>query len=163
MGDKLLEAGKIVGTHGVRGEVRIQPWADSPEFLTRFKSLYIDGEPVNILRARVHKSLVIAVLDGVDNIDAAIKLKNKTVSIRRDDVDLDDGQHFVVDLIGLRAIDSETGAEFGTVADLLNLPANDVYVINTPEREMLVPAVPEFVEEVNVSEGFIKVRLKEGL
>ena len=163
MGDKLLEAGKIVGTHGVRGEVRIQPWADSPEFLTGFESLYIDGEPVKILRARVHKSFVIAVLDGVDNIDAAIRLKNKTVSIDRADVDLEDGRHFVVDLIGLRAINSETGAELGAVTDLLSLPANDVYVINTPEREVLVPAVPEFVEEVNVAEGFIKVRLREGL
>jgi len=160
---QFLEAGKIVGTHGVRGEVRIQPWADSPEFLTRFESLYIDGEPVKILRARAHKSLVIAVLDGVSDIDSAIKLKGKTVSIDRADIDLEDGQHFVVDLIGLNAIDSETGAQIGTVTDVLNLPANDVYVIGGGEREILVPAVPEFVEEVNVPEGFVRVRMREGL
>jgi 16S rRNA processing protein RimM len=161
-GKKLLEAGKIVNTHGIRGEVKIQPWADSPGFLAGFDVLYIDGAPVKIISARAHKSFVIAAFDGVMDIDGAIKLKNKTVFIARNDVELEEGRHFIADLIGLRAIDSDTGAELGVVADVLERPAHDVYVIKG-RREILVPAVPEFVGEINVSGGYITFRLIEGM
>ncbi|MCL2408877.1 MAG: ribosome maturation factor RimM [Oscillospiraceae bacterium] len=158
----LLEAGKIVNTHGIRGEVRIQPWADSPAFLAGFEALYIDGVPRKLLSARVHKNFVIAAFDGVVNIEGALALKNKTVSISKDDVKLEEGRHFVADLIGLAAIDAESGREIGVVQDVLERPANNVYVIKG-EREILIPAVPEFVVEINVEAGYIKFRLIEGL
>ena len=157
-----LEAGKIVNTHGISGEVKIQPWADTPGFLTGFDRLYIDGQPVKILSAKVHKGCVIAALDGVADIDAAIKLKNKIVHIDRVEAKIEEGRHFIVDLVGLRAIDAETGVELGTVADVLKLPANDVYVINGA-REVMVPAVKEFIVETNIDEGYIKLRLIEGM
>ena len=159
---ELLDAGKIVNTHGIRGEVKIQPWADSPGFLAGFPCIYIGGEPVTVLSARVHKGCVIAALDGVSDIDGAIRLKNKTVSIRRADVQLEQGRHFVADLIGLRAIDAVNGTELGLVADVLAYPANDVYVIKG-EREILIPAVPEFIGEINADEGFISFRMIEGM
>ncbi|MCL2402134.1 MAG: ribosome maturation factor RimM [Oscillospiraceae bacterium] len=158
----LLEAGKIVNTHGIKGEVRIQPWADSPAFLAEFESLYIDGVPRKVLSSRVHKNFVIAAFDGVVDINGAIALKNKTVSISRDDVALEEGRHFVADLIGLAAIDAESGEELGVVQDILERPANNVYVIKGV-REILIPAVPEFVDEINVEAGYIKFRLIEGL
>jgi len=158
---RFLEAGKIVNTHGLRGEVRIMPWADSPEFLAGFERLYIDGEAVDVLSARVHKGGVIAAFDGVSDIDSAIKLKNKTVCIDREDVLLEEGRHFVADLLGLRAIDAETGAPIGDISEVLALPAHDVYVIKGA-REMLIPAVPEFVDEVSVEGGYVKLRLIEG-
>jgi len=162
MENKYLEAGKIVNTHGIRGEVKIQPWADSPEYLTGFEHIYIDGEPVKILFAKVHKGCVIATLDGVDDIDGAIRLKNKTICIDRKDAPLEEGRHFVADLIGLRALDSETGETLGVVADVLSLPANDVYVIKG-EREILVPAVADFIVEINIDAGSIRLRLIEGM
>jgi len=162
MGNRFLEAGIIVNTHGIHGEVRIQPWADSPEFLAGFERLYIDGAPVDLRSARVHKGCVIAALSGVSDIDGAIKLKNKTVSIDRSDAELDDGRHFVADLVGLRALDAGSGEELGTVADVLSLPANDVYVIRG-EREILVPSAPGFVGEINIGGGYIKFRLIEGM
>jgi len=162
MGNRFLEAGVIVNTHGIHGEVRIQPWADSPEFLAGFERLYIDGAPVDLRSARVHKGCVIAALSGVSDIDGAIKLRNKTVSIDRSDAELDDGRHFVADLVGLRALDAGSGEELGTVADVLSLPANDVYVI-MGEREILVPAAPGFVDEINIGSGYIKFRLIEGM
>ena len=162
MGSRYLEAGQIVNTHGIHGEVKIQPWADTPGFLTGFKQLYIDGAPVNVLSARVHKNCVIVSLEGVTGIDGAIGMKNKTVSVDRGDVQLEEGRHFIADLIGLRAIDSETGAELGTVADVLTLPSNDVYVIKGL-RETLVPAVPDFIIETNIDAGYIKLRLIEGM
>lgn len=76
-----IEAGKIVNTHGVRGEVKIQVWLDSPEFMRRFKTVYIDSKPVKLLSSRAHKGFLIAMLDGVEDINAAMSLKNKTVYI----------------------------------------------------------------------------------
>ena len=162
MSGRFLEAGRIINTHGIRGEVRLQPWADSPEFLAGFEHLYIDGVPTKVLSARVHKGCVIAALEGVYDIDAAIKLKNKTVSIDRDDVSLEEGRHFIIDLIGLLALDADTGMELGTVADVLSLPSNDVYIIKG-EKEILVPAVPDFVKEINIEAGFIRLHLIEGM
>lgn len=162
MGDRFLEAGKIVNTHGIHGEVKIQPWADSPDFLLSFDHLFIDGTSIKILSARVHKGCIIAALDGVTDIDGAIMLKNKTVFIDRENVQLEEGRHFVVDLVGLCALDAETGKELGIIADVLSLPANDVYVIRG-SREILVPALSEFIEETNIEAGYIKLRLIEGM
>ena len=84
-----LEAGKIVNTHGIAGEVKIIPWADGPEFLLDFDTLYIDGKPMDVQRARVHKNCVLAKLAGIDDINEAMKLKEKVVSIHRDDAKLE--------------------------------------------------------------------------
>jgi len=162
MGSKYLEAGKVVNTHGIRGEVKLQPWADSPEFLAGFNCLYIDGAPVKVLSARAHNGCVIAAFEGVNDVDGAKLLKNKIVSIARDDAKIEAGRHFIADLIGLRAIDAETGAEIGLITEVLSRPANDVYVI-AGEREILIPAVPDFVEEIDINGGFIRFRLIEGL
>ena len=97
---KYLEAGKIVNTHGVRGEVKIEAWADTPEFLCGFDTVYIDGQAVDLRSARVHGNFVIASLDGVENINAAMALKGKIVCIDRSDVRLPAGRVFVADIIG---------------------------------------------------------------
>ena len=162
MKKNLLEAGKIINTHGVRGEVRIQPWADSPGFLAGFGSLYIDGKPFEVLSARVHKGFVIVAFEEASDIDAAIKLKNKVVFIDKDSVKLEAGQHFIADIFGLCAIDEKTGEELGTIADVMTLPANNVYVIEG-KRTILVPAVEEFIVETNIEAGYVKVRLIEGM
>ena len=157
----LLKAGKIVNVHGVRGEIKILPFANSPEFLTEFKRFYIDGEPVKVVRARVHKTCVIAALDGVCK-EIATGLVGNSVHINRDDADLDEGRHFIADLIGLSAIDAQSGRDLGTVTEILTLPANDVYVIKSDDgREILVPGVSEFVGEINVHAGYVSFRKLE--
>jgi len=162
MKDEYIETGKIVNTHGNCGEVRLQPWADSPDFLTSFDHFYIDGSPVKVLSAKVHKGCVIAALEGVEDIDAAIKLKNKIIKVKKEDVHLGENRFFVADLIGLKAVDAETGDSLGSVIDILTLPSNNVYVIKG-DREILVPAVPEFIIETNIKDGYVKLRLIEGL
>ncbi|MCL2842884.1 MAG: ribosome maturation factor RimM [Oscillospiraceae bacterium] len=163
MKKELLEAGKIVNTHGVRGEVKIQPWADSAEFLQGFTHLYIDGEPVRLLGARVHKQMLIAELEDVTEINAAIALKNKIVYIRRSDVDLPPGHFFIQDILGLPVID-EAGTALGTLKEILPRPGGNVYVIADEDgAERLVPDVPAFLLEKNLDEGFIRVRLIEGM
>jgi len=162
MKDEFIETGIIINTHGIRGEVKLQPWADSPAFLTGFEYFFIDGVPVRVLSAKVHKNSVIATLEGVDDIDAAIKMKNKIIKVKKEDIELEEGRFFVADLIGLRAENAETGENLGTVQDVLSLPSHNVYVIKG-EREILVPAVPEFIIDTNLNEGCIKIRLIEGL
>ena len=160
--DKLIQTGVIVNTHGIRGEVKLQPWADSPEFLTLFEHYYIDGAPVKVLSAKVHKGSVIASLEGIYDIDGAIKMKNKVVSIKRDDVELEEGRHFIADLVGLRVVEDETGNDLGVVIDVLSLPASNVYVVKG-KRELLIPAVDNFIVETNLETGCIRVRLIDGL
>ena len=161
MKQEFLEAGKIVNTHGVRGEVKIQPWADSAEFLRDFHTLYLDGAPVRVLRSRVHKEMLIAALEGVDTVEAAMVLKNKVVSIRRADARLPEGHFFLQDILGAKVVD-EAGTELGVLADILETPRHQVYVVRG-EREILIPAVPAFVLATDVDAGRITVRLIEGM
>jgi 16S rRNA processing protein RimM len=160
--NQYLETGKIVNTHGLNGEVRIESWADSPEFLCGFKTLYVDGSPRKVLSARVHKTCVIALLEGVASIDDAVRLKNKTVSIDRKDALLEKGRYFISDLVGLRAIDDATGEELGRITEILPLQAHNVYVISG-RQEILIPAVPEFVRHIDIDAGAVTFRLIEGM
>jgi len=162
MKNDLIEAGKIVNTHGIHGDLRIQPWADSPDFLTGFEYFYVNDKPVKVLSAKVHKGCVIATLENVENIDDAIKMKNKIIKIKKDDILLEEGKFFVADLIGLKATDSITNEELGIITDILTLPASNVYVIKG-KREILIPAVPEFIAETNLDEGYVKINMIEGL
>lgn len=156
-----LECGQIVNTHGIRGEVKIVPWADSAEFLCQFSTLYIDEKPVKVQSARVHKGSVIALLEGVHDINSAMLLKNKVVHIRREDANLPEGAFFLADIIGLDVVD-EQGAKLGILKDILSPSRQQVYVVEG-EREILIPAVPEFILETNVEGGYIKVHLIEGM
>lgn len=161
MNKKLLECGKIVNTHGIRGEVKIIPWADSPEFICDLSTIYIDENPVNLLSARVHKGNVIALLEGVNDVNAAMLLKEKVVCMSRDDVELPEGSFYLADIIGLKVID-EAGMELGVLTDILSPSIQQIYVIKG-EREIMIPVVPQFILETNVAGGYIKVRLIEGM
>lgn len=162
MKKQYLEAGRIVGTHGVRGEVKIVPWCDSAEFLQRFETLYLDETPVRVCSARVHKGTVLAMLEGVEDINAAMRLKGKILLFNRDDAHLPAGRHFLADLFGLEVREADTGRVLGTVSDVLTPPAHNVYVVQG-EREYLIPAVPAFVTETNIDGGYLTVRLIEGM
>ena len=162
MKKRYLEAGEITTTHGVRGEVRIRPWADSAEFLKGFSVFYIDGKPFPVRSASVHKQALIASLEGVDSMEAAEGLRGKIVMIDREDARLEPGAYFLQDIIGLPAMDEETGKELGTVEDIMQLPGGDVLVIRG-EREILVPRVPEFIRRVDTENGSVTVHLIEGM
>ena len=155
-----LEAGQIVNTHGVRGEVKVQPWADGPEFLLSFDTVYLDGAPCRVEEARPQKTMVLLKLAGVDSVEAAAARRGKTVSVLRGDARLEPGRVFVADLLGLPVFDGER--EIGVLKDVLSLPAGDVYVVQG-EREYLVPAVPAFVEKADPDAGRIVVHLIEGM
>jgi len=161
MRKQYLEAGVITTTHGVRGAVRIQPWADDPEFLCGFERLYIDGKEVKVLSASVHKSIVICMLEGVEDMNAAIGMKGKVVYINRDDVEIEEGRYFIQDLVGLQVFDKNLG-ELGKITDVMTLPANEVYVVKG-EKSYMIPAVPEFVKKVDPDKGCVEVEIIEGM
>ena len=158
---RLIEAGRIVNTHGIAGEVKIEVWLDSPEFMKRFKRLFIGEREIKIESARIHKGFVIAKLAGADDINAAMPYKGKTVHIAREDARLPEGGYFLQDIIGARVV-SEDGAELGTLTDIIESPAHNIYVV-TGEREHLIPAVPEFIRHTDADEGIVTVHLIEGL
>ena len=156
-----LEAGRIVNTHGLHGEVKIEPWADGPSFFRQIKTLYIDDDPVRLLSCRAQGAFVLARLEGVADINAAMRLKNKIISIDRGEVSLPEGSFFLADLIGLSVV-SDTGTPLGRLTEVLERPANNVYVVRG-EREILIPAVPEFVVDTDIENGVMTVHLIEGL
>ncbi|MCI8687013.1 MAG: 16S rRNA processing protein RimM [Lawsonibacter sp.] len=160
-----LEVGKVTNVHGLNGEVKVQPWADSPEFLCQFKTLYLDEAhfPMNVQRARVHKNMVIIKFEGPTDVPSALSLRNAVLYIDRADVSLPKGAFFLADIYGLEVRDAGTGEVLGKIADVLTLPANNVYVVKGGARELMIPAVPQFIAETNVEEGFLRVNMMEGL
>ena len=156
-----IEAGRIVNTHGVAGEVKIEVWLDSPQFLKSFKRCFIDRREVKLLSARVHKGFLIVKLEGVEDVNAAMALKGRTVFIDRADARLPKGAFFLQDIIGASVVD-ESGSEIGKLADVMETPASNVYVVKG-ETEHLIPAVPEFVLATDAENGVITVRLIEGM
>ncbi len=159
---KLLEAGQIVSTHGVRGELRVQPWCDSAEFLLDFETFYIHDESCTVESSRAHKNMLLLKLKGVDTVEQAQKLKNKVLFLDKSSVHLPEGRYFVQDLIGLEVHDEAQGC-IGTLQEILNMPAHDVYVVKFEDAEHLIPAIPEFIMRIELTEGRIYVRMIEGM
>ncbi len=159
--EKYLEAGRIINTHGIHGEVKIEVWADSPEFLRKFKVLYIDEKPFKVSECRPHKGFLIVKFEGVDDVNTAMVLKNKSVFFDRSDAKLSKGNFFLGDIIGAKVLD-ESGAELGVLEDTLVMPTNNIYVVKG-RREILIPAVPEFIIKTDVKGGTITVRLIDGM
>ena len=161
---EFLEAGQIVGTHGIKGEVRVQPWCDSPAFLARFTTLYYDEgrTPVRV-KARPHQNIVLMALEGVTNAQEASMLRGRVLYLNRADVQLPEGSYFIQDLIGLRVLDADNGAEYGVLSDVSATGANDVYHIRTPQGEVLIPAVPSVVIDTDVAGGVMKNRPVKGM
>jgi len=159
----LLESGEIVNTHGVRGEVKINPWCDSADFLLDFDKFYVDGKAIDVMSARVHKNCVLASLKGVNDINAAMALRGKTISINKSDIELEEGQYFISDLIGLEVYDTESETVVGRISDVLNLPANDAYVVRDGAEEYMIPVVREFVLAVDLDAKRVTVKLIPGM
>jgi len=156
-----IEAGCIVNTHGIAGEVKIQVWLDSPMFMKRCKRLFCEGRELKFVSAREHKGFLLAKLEGVEDVNAAMRLKGKTVYIDRADARLPKGHFFLQDIMGARVVD-EQDKEIGLLEDVMETPASRIYVVRG-EREYLIPAVPEFILSCDADEGLIKVHLIEGM
>ena len=162
-----LECGEIVNTHGVRGVVKARSDCDSPEILASLRRVYtsVKGElrPYDVTHASVQKGFVLLTLEGVETVEDAVKLKGKTIYAAREELSefLEEGDRFIADLIGLPIIDADTKKTIGTLRDVVNRGASDIYVIDTENGERMMPAVPEFVAEM--TDDAIFVRPIEGM
>lgn len=158
-----IKVGRIVNAHGIRGELRVQPMEVDASFLTRFKTFYLDGQPVHPTENHVHKSLILMKLPGIEDMDAALNMKGKILAIRRDDAHLGPDDCFDEELLGVEAYDADTGALLGTVKSVENYPAHKVYTIRG-QREYLVPAVPGvFIQSLDLEQNRMEIHMMEGL
>lgn len=165
MKKEFLEIGKFVGTHGVRGMVRIQPWSDDGAFLTQFKKFYLENGKTKIEMSKIspHGNVVIAQIKGIDTIEDAEKLREKVLYIKRDDARLPEGRYFVSEIIGAKVFDADTNNLLGTLTDVSPTGANDVWHIKNGEREYLVPAIPDVIVSVDINTDTVIIRPLKGI
>ncbi len=161
-----LELGQIVSTHGIKGEVRFNPWCDTPEFVKKFKTLYFDNKgekAIKVLSARPHGNVAILLLEGVNSVDEAKSLKNKILYMKRADAQIPEGNWFIQELFDCTVIDAANGKILGTISDVSETGANDVWHIKTQKGEVLIPAIKQVVEAVDVENGIVKINPLKGL
>ena len=153
-----IEAGEIVNTHGVRGEIKMLTWLDSPEDMCDFSRCRIGGKPSAISSCRVQTTCNLIKLQGVDTMEAAQALRGKTVEIYREDVAED--LVFAGELIGMEVF--ADGTLIGTLQDVLDYPGNQVYVVKG-QRDYMIPAVKEFILATDLPGNRMDVKLLEGM
>lgn len=166
--EKQLQVGVISSTHGVRGEVKVFPTTDDVTRFRQLKKVYLDTGremlPLEIQNVKFFKQFAILKFKGIDNINDIEKYRGKSLMIDREDaVDLDEDEYFIADMIGMKVC-TEDGSEFGTLKDVMETGANDVYIIDSPEHgEVLIPAIRECILDVDMDEERVTIHLMEGL
>ncbi len=160
-----LEIGEVVSTHGVMGEMRVQPWCDSPDVFSSLKTLYGDekGEEKLKVKCRPHKRIALVKVEGVNSVQDAALWRGKILYVHRKDLKLEKGRYFICDLIGLQVKDADTGIVYGNIVNVSNAGASDIYHMATEKREILIPAIPDIVQSVDIDKGQILIRPMEGL
>lgn len=166
--EKYLEAGVIVNTHGMRGDVKVNNMCDTPKVFSKLKKLYIKRagqfKEYNCTRNSVlGKNMLVVHLDGVETVEDALKLKGVSVYADREDIPLEEGDYFIADIIGLPVIDNESGEIYGRVTDVFNQGAQDLYEVEKGDgSKALIPAVPHFIIRIDPESG-VYVSLIEGM
>ena len=155
---EFIEAGEIVTTHGVKGEVKVLPWVDSPEILCEFDRCRIGGVEYIMDSCRVQKSCNLVKLRGIDTMEAAQGMRGKTVELYREDID--DDVIFAAELIGMEVFCDEEN--IGKITDVLDYPGNSVYVVKG-RYEYMIPAVKQFILETDMEANRMQVKLIEGM
>lgn len=153
-----IEAGEIVTTHGVRGEVKVLSWLDSPEMLCEFDRCRIEGKEYAMDAVRVQKTCNLVKLRGVDTMEDAQKLRGKTMELYREDIS--DELIFAAELVDVEVY--ADGASIGKIKEVLDYPGNSVYVVQG-EREYLIPAVKEFILSTDLEKNQMQVKILKGM
>ena len=166
--EDLLQVGIITSTHGVRGEVKVYPTTDDPRRFRRLKEVVLDTDKekmnLEIEGVKFFKQFVILKFKGLDNINDIEKYRQKSLYVtRKNAVRLQRDEYFIADLIGLKVQD-EDGKELGTVKDVIETGANDVYEVEmTDGKSLLLPAIKQCILNVDVENGTMQVHVLEGL
>ena len=155
---EFVEAGEIVNTHGVRGEVKVLCWLDDPEMLCEFDRCRIDGKEYTMEQVRVQKTCNLVKLSDIDTMEAAMLMRGKTLELYREDID--DEVIFAAELIGVEVY--AEGKLIGKIRDVLDYPGNSVYVVKG-EYEYMIPAVNQFILSTDMEANRMEVRLIQGM
>ena len=155
---QFLEAGEIVTTHGVRGEMKVLPWADGPDFLMDFDRVRIDGTEYKVESCRIQKTCNLLKLKGIDTMEAAQLMRGKVIELYREDID--DEVIFAAELIGVDVY--ADGDLLGKITEVLDYPGNSVYVVNG-EHEYMIPAVNQFILSTDLETNTMQVKIIEGM
>ena len=155
---KYIEAGEIVTTHGVRGEVKVLCWLDDPEMLCEFDRCRICGTEYTMESVRVQKTCDLVKLKGVDTMEEGQALRGKTVELYREDIDSD--VIFAAELVGVQVF--ADGRPIGKITVVLDYPGNSVYVVKG-DYEYMIPAVKQFILSTDLEKNEMQVRLLEGM
>lgn len=161
---ELIETGKIVNTHGIKGELKVVPWADDPSVFTNFKTVTVDNTPYPVRSVRFQGQNVLLKLEGIDDMTRAEGLKNKIIYASRKDFNLPEGTYFIADLMGLSVVEDETGRELGTISDVLTTGSNDVYELTGPDgKKYYIPAIKDCVKSTDLTAKQMRIHIMEGL
>ena len=160
MKKQYLECGKVSGAHGVRGALKIESWCDTPKVLASQKHVFLadkDGSFVErkVLTASVSGAMVLMTIEGIDDRDIAIAMKNTVLYLHRDDVPVKKGQMLLADMIGLPVIDADTGRVYGKIRAVEDVPRGLLYTIETESGDVYFPSVPEFIKEIDPERGML--------
>ena len=165
--EQFLQVGVISSTHGIRGEVKVFPTTDEPARFKKLKKVLLDtGKErleLEIQSVKFFKQFVIVKFRGIDNINDIEKYKGKSLMVpRQDAVQLEEDEYYIADLIGMEVYTD--GGRFGTLKDVMETGANEVYIIDSDEHgEVLVPAIHDCILDVDVEKQTMKIRLMDGL
>lgn len=165
MDNKFIETGKVVNIHGLRGEIKVMPWSDSPDFICQFDVVYVGKlkKPYDVEYARVHKNTVLMKLKGVDTPETANSMRSDIIYLKREDVNLEEGVYFVSDILGMTVKDSSNGRVYGKITNVHQTGANDVYEIEENGKEYLIPAIPDVIVSIDIENSIMEISPLEGL
>lgn len=164
---KFLEAGKITGTKGLRGELMVECWCDSPEILAKQKVIYTHGGETayNVISSRVHKkSNAVMALEGIASVNEADEIRGELIFIDRDSIKLQKGQYFIQDLIGVRVFDADTAREYGEITNVYKTGANDVYQVTDEHgKDYLIPVIDDVIIDMDIDDNRLKIKPLKGI
>lgn len=162
MKKEFLECGKILAPHGVRGLIKVEHYCDTPSTLTAQKRVFFaekDGyKEVRVISASVNGPTVLMQLEGIDDREYVQGMKGTVIYLKREDIKLPRGKHFIADIIGLSVIDIDTEKILGTVSDVQDSPRHKLYFVKAGDKEVIIPEVDEFIKEIDTDRGvFVKL------
>ena len=160
MKKEYLECGKICNAHGVRGLLKVEPWCDSPSVLAKQKRVFFEKkngayEEREVLSASVMGNLVLMNIAGIESREDAIALKNRVLFLHRNDIPLKRGAMLIADMIGLPVVHAESGVRLGTLKSVDDAARGMIYTVATEQGEVLLPAVDEFIKEIDPERGIL--------
>ena len=163
---QFLELGKINNTHGIKGEVKVALWFDDINYVKQLKTVYLDSngkKSLTLVSARPQKNIGILKFAEITTVEQAQELKNKVLYCNRDDAKIDDGKHYLADIIGCYVVDIDTDEEYGKIVDVLNYGSCDIYDVESWGKHTLIPAIDDVVKEINTEYQVIKIKPMKGL